>query len=346
MRGMVRAGCAASVLTVLVLAACASRPRAGAATQPGILTEAFQPTPGAPFDPPPGPQQRMPAGPVGVDAMKPLHPDVLARVNGEPILKRELAEFLCVNDPNMARLFLSSLVKMRIFRAEAKRLGVTAPEAAVDQALERILADLTRVAESNASTPQKFVQDRLGVTYPVYCEMQRSHARFELTRERLVRYAQILDDCVEGRIIVIPEREEAVKVVSQIREGADFAAVARESSKHLSRNIGGRLPLIGRWGVQPKLEERLFSLRPGEVSDPMPHEENGRQLWVVLKCVKFHPARRVGFAEVAAEIEAGLTKRSFFDMEVDNWYASLGERYKVEYSLQAVEPGAAGGQAR
>lgn len=62
----------------------------------------------------------------------------------------------------------------------------------------------------------------------------------------------------------------AQELVSQLRNGADFAALAKEYSDDFSsRDSGGDLGWFGRGRMVPEFEEAAFSLDVGEISDPV-----------------------------------------------------------------------------
>jgi peptidyl-prolyl cis-trans isomerase D len=60
------------------------------------------------------------------------------------------------------------------------------------------------------------------------------------------------------------------EVLQEIRDGADFAAVAsRESADSVSRENGGDLGEAGRGDFVPAFEEAALALRPGQISEPV-----------------------------------------------------------------------------
>jgi len=297
----------------------------------------FQPTPGAPFEPPPGPDPEPPAGPIGVDQVSSMQPDVLVLVNGEAIKKADLAEYICLRDPARARLMIDKLIKFRILRSEMKRLKVEVPEEKVQ---ERVKADLKKVldaARARGQDPDLFVKDRLGIPMATYRYLESILVRTAMARARVVRYAQLLEDRVEGRIIVVQTREEADRVLEKLEAGADFGALARKVSHHQTHVNGGLLPPHGRWNVEPELEKVLFSLPRGGISEVIKTEEEGKTSFVILKCVRFHRARRVSYAEVKEEIEEGLRLRPLEEIEGSGWIQSMVKRYKVELFLRPPE---------
>jgi len=79
---------------------------------------------------------------------------------------------------------------------------------------------------------------------------------------------------VNARHIVVDTREEAQRLLEQIRAGADFAALARQYSQDaFTRERGGDLGYFPR-GIltSSKVEEVAFSLQPGQVSEVIESE--------------------------------------------------------------------------
>lgn len=75
-------------------------------------------------------------------------------------------------------------------------------------------------------------------------------------------------DQAHARHIQVGSEAEAQEILALMREGGDFAALARERSLDLTtRDSGGDLGWFARGLVAPELEDAAFSLQPGEISD-------------------------------------------------------------------------------
>jgi len=269
-----------------------------------------------------------------MDAAPPLWSDVLARVEGKPIDKRDLADYLCVNDPKLVRVLLDQMAKLRILRSEIKRLRVEVPEDVVAKRMQGIDDEVEQAAKAAGKDVPTFIGERFGISYEVFRQLQTIRERALVARERVVRYWHYLDDLMYARIIVVEDVGEAERLVAQLRAGAEFGDVARRSSIHHTRTEGGEMPPIGRWGVHPALEEVMFKLEPGEISSPVAFRENDREFWAIFKCIRYRPGRKVAYAEVKDEIEKELVRRPVREIELNGWVEAMMKRYKVEILIR------------
>jgi peptidyl-prolyl cis-trans isomerase SurA len=64
-------------------------------------------------------------------------------------------------------------------------------------------------------------------------------------------------------------KAEADRLVTQLRQGGNFAQAARQFSQSAGANNGGDLGWVQQGQLPPDLEEPLSKLRPGEITDPI-----------------------------------------------------------------------------
>ncbi len=64
---------------------------------------------------------------------------------------------------------------------------------------------------------------------------------------------------------------KAMQIVKQLRAGANFAQMAAQVSDDIaSAERGGELGSFGRGQLPPEIEQRIFNMQMGQISDPMP----------------------------------------------------------------------------
>jgi parvulin-like peptidyl-prolyl isomerase len=122
---------------------------------------------------------------------------------------------------------------------------------------------------------------------------------------------------VHARVIVLEDQAAADAVVSQLRQGADFATLVREQSVDVAtKDSGGDLGWFPRGLVAPELEDAAFALQPGETSDPV--SLGGR--FHVIQVVERESARAL-----SDEMKTQLMQAKF-----DRWLADLRAQAVIE----------------
>lgn len=99
-------------------------------------------------------------------------------------------------------------------------------------------------------------------------------------------------------------KAKAMQVLKQLREGADFAELAKEQSDDFgSKRLGGE---IRGWSAKgkfvPTFEEAAFALKPGEISELV----RTRFGYHIIKLLEKREARQLSFDEVKEPILAGV----------------------------------------
>ena len=69
--------------------------------------------------------------------------------------------------------------------------------------------------------------------------------------------------------ILVETEEEALAIVQELKDGAEFAAVAREKSTGPSGPNGGQLGWFGAGAMVPEFETAVIAMEPGAVSAPV-----------------------------------------------------------------------------
>ena len=128
------------------------------------------------------------------------------------------------------------------------------------------------------------------------------------------------------------QRAEALKKVEKIqervKEGEDFAALAKESSQCPSSSQGGDLGYFGRGNMVQPFEEAAFALKPGEVSDIV----QARFGYHLIKVMYKKPETTISFEDAKDRIEQRL-KNEKVQKEVKLYVEKLKKDAKVERFL-------------
>jgi len=101
------------------------------------------------------------------------------------------------------------------------------------------------------------------------------------------------------------KKAEAEKVLQQLRQGADFATMAKKYSEDSSKDRGGDLGFFSRGQMVPTFEESTFSLKPGEISSIVESPFG----FHIIKVEEVQPEKTRSFAEVSPTIRQYLAQR-------------------------------------
>jgi peptidyl-prolyl cis-trans isomerase C len=245
---------------------------------------------------------------------------ILGSVNGEALTKEELdglvPEGFTVDEQNLPGI-LDKWVSNALLYQEALKRGLD-KEPDVKRALDRLRRDylvnevLQKLTAASSVSQAELMQ---------YYNAHKDEFTFEVKMQR----------------IVLPDSELAARTLAEVRAGADFTKLAKErsqdmlleggqESKYFSRGVGDP-----RQGGDPSLEEAIFALSPGQVSDAIATQEG----YQIIKLVdKKKVKESVTLPEVKEYIQAVLTYRKNQDA-VNKLLSSLREKAKVELKPDA-----------
>ena len=275
-----------------------AQPGAPAAGLPGTVAPALPGVTGAPGG-------VLPTGQPADAPVKPVPavlPAVLAKVNGEDVLKWEVEAALKQAEATaggpvpadkrdaVLRSILDDIVTYHLLSQEARGRKMDVPEADVDAEMLKIRQEFpTEDAYKQALLLQ-------GVTVEQLREVTRRAMQAkkivdaEVTTKIAVQdaevdvfYKQNIDRFKQGDTVhashiylaVPPNAEPAEKnqkraaaseLLKQLRGGADFAKVARENSNDATAANGGDLGFFAKGDMPPDFEKIAFDLKPGTMS--------------------------------------------------------------------------------
>jgi peptidyl-prolyl cis-trans isomerase C len=134
---------------------------------------------------------------------------------------------------------------------------------------------------------------------------------------------------VQLRVIAAESRAQAEEMIRQIKGGADFADVARGSSRDPSAANGGLLGYVRQETLTPELGAVGFAL-PVNGMTAYPVRSGG--LWWVVRCEGRHERPPLTFTEARPDVERYIVKSGSADLEVQaikqtnvNYYGLIGK---------------------
>jgi len=202
----------------------------------------------------------------------------------------------------LTQQILRTLIDERLKLQEARRLGATVSQAEIDRRMDAMAkqsggtgAALVDYLRANGLSPESLSE-----------QMRAELAWAKVTRHTFLQNIIITDDQIDEVLnqlraeqgqpsyrvseiylaVDAPEkdletRQTAERLVGQIREGADFAAIARQFSQSASAASGGDLGWMTASQLDRDAADAVRGMAPGQVSDPI-HTAGGYYVIAVL----------------------------------------------------------------
>ncbi len=250
------------------------------------------------------PDQEEAIPPAGPDA---LFPAVVARVNGKPILGRDLeqriqGQLAPIGNPQWNKLreeykqeltsqSLGALVATELLYQKALASGIKATDTEVQAEFAKIAKTFSSDAEMNASLAsrgldraslnkdlerslvvskfiQEFVAKKVAVTPAEAAQYYGQHTE-EFRHEEIARTSHIFIQVAQGSTAEQGQiaLRRAEALLARLKKGEDFAKLAKENSMDGSASQGGDIGYSPKGQLAPEYEAVAFSLPVGGLSD-------------------------------------------------------------------------------
>ncbi|CAN5122280.1 peptidylprolyl isomerase [soil metagenome] len=132
---------------------------------------------------------------------------------------------------------------------------------------------------------------------------------------------------VHARHILVETEDEAKKVEEELKKGADFAELAKKTSKDPGAADGGDLGFFTKDQMVPEFSAVAFAMEPGKISDPVKSQFG----WHVIKVEEKRNRKAPDFAQVKPQIEQYVIRKAQAD-----YVTSLRAGAKIERMDQAA----------
>jgi peptidyl-prolyl cis-trans isomerase C len=295
-------------------APAAPTPAAPAPVAPATTAPSITP----PATTPPATTAATPASP----AAKPADP-VVARVNGEEIHLSEINEAGHQLPEQYQKMPANVLYPLL-----------------VDQAIDRVtMADMARkqdlekdplVARALAHAEEVTLQNAL-ISREVGPQITEAaiHAEYDKTVA-----GKTGEEEVHARHILVSSEADAVKIIAELKKGADFATLAKARSSDPGAATGGDLGWFKKADMLPAFSAAAFALKPGQITDKPVHTQYG---WHVIKVEGRRASPAPTFAEVHDDLRQKLIQDAVQRVLAESKVGVSIERYNPDGSpLQAT----------
>ncbi|MDW8102262.1 MAG: peptidylprolyl isomerase [Anaerolineae bacterium] len=192
---------------------------------------------------------------------------VLEEMIDEELIRQKAAEEGVTVSPEELQLYIERLFGYERYPptpTPTPAQPITITETPTPQPTPISEEDFRRLYQSFLSILSK----EAGITEQEYRDMVAVNLLREKLRQVLAEKVPSTAEQVRARHILLESEEEARKVLEELKQGADFAELARKYSKdEATRENGGDLGWFPKGEWDPAFDAVAFSLKVGEISD-------------------------------------------------------------------------------
>ena len=308
---------------------------------------------------------------VGCDPAEPVaNVDSQARkvviFEGGDVTQGELDEFaeqagVPKDDPQYqatVQQIMPQIVSVEIAKAYAQEHNITVSDKEVDQELTKLkeqVGDQARSSGQDVSNQEAYEQalkqnniteeqlrEDIRENLPVQKVQQRVAGDAEPSDEEIRNYyeknkeAQFMTPeqrCVRHILFNKDQKEKAEEIEQQLKNGGDFAKLAKENSQDPgSAANGGDLGCLGTGETVPEFEQAAFGAKQGEIVGPI-QTEFGYHL---LEVTDIKPMEARSLDEVESQIRSQLSTEQQSE-EFSKWLEEQKKKRDVKY-LEGYKP--------
>lgn len=238
---------------------------------------------------------------------------------------------------------LQAIINERLIAQQADKQQVSVSEEEIQQQIDALLeayhaSDIQTVLNEQGQSYQEWEQSQrdkllleklvdLNMSSMISVSEEETRQAYEQNKEKYDHPAQ-----VRAAQILTYDESQAQRALQELRNGVDFAQVARKFSESQDAETGGDLGFFGEGVMPPEFDEVIFPLKLGEIS-PVVKTQYGYQIFTLIER---RDASRVSFEEAKTLIEERLKqqKRMF---AIDLWMLDLQKEAKILLNHNAIK---------
>ncbi len=271
---------------------------------------------------------------IGFTGCTQTQKEVVAKVNDVEITKDELYNQLVAQNGEAA---LNALIaeKIMVAEVEAKEITVT------DEEIQENINEMTdyyggEEEMNNALTQYNLTLDDMKENITTNLQLQKVLEPYvEITDEEIQEYfttnKEYLDQAEEVKAshILVETKETADEVKEKLNGGADFADLAKEYSTDTSNSqSGGSLGYFGKGQMVAEFDEKAFSMKVDEISDPIQTQFG----YHIIKVEDHKEAKEATLDEVKEDIRKSIFQDKMGDA-YNTWFTEMLEQYEITNNL-------------
>ncbi|HHR84904.1 MAG TPA: tetratricopeptide repeat protein [Candidatus Acetothermia bacterium] len=140
------------------------------------------------------------------------------------------------------------------------------------------------------------------------------------------------DEQVRASHILVKDLDTANKVLDELNNGADFAELAKKYSTDTgTKDKGGDLGFFGRGQMVKEFEDAAFSLKVGEISQPVKSQYG----YHIIKVTDRKAAHTPSLADVKTKVHDDYVKE-VGDTKFNDWYKNIHDQAQITVEMPLV----------
>ncbi|KRG10939.1 foldase [Virgibacillus soli] len=260
--------------------------------------------------------------------------EIVANVGDVKITKDELYDQLV---DNYGEQTLDGMINEKIVNMEVKKEKISISDDEIQKEMDDYIEQSGGEEAFNSALQQQGMKKKdLEKDIVQYLSIQKIlEPRIEITDDEIKEYFESnkanfdQEEQVEASHILVDDEKTAKEVKKKIDEGEDFAELAKEYSKDESNaESGGELGFFGKGKMVKEFEDKAFSMKVDEISDPVKTEHG----YHIIKVTDKKDAKKAKLADHKEEIKDTLFEQKL-QTEYQTWLNEKKEDYKIKKSL-------------
>ena len=264
--------------------------------------------------------------------------ETVATVEGEKITKDELYDVLVKAQGEEA---VALLIEEKLVALEMKKEKLSVSDKEIDAELASYIEssggdDAFAAALQQSGMTEKQFKDNI----VQFLSLQKlMEPRIDITDEEMKAFfeenkeAMAEPEQVEASHILVEDEEKAKEVAKKLKDGGDFAKLAKEySTDEANADKGGELGFFTADKMAPEFSAAAFGLKADEVSEPVQTEFG----FHIIKVTDKKDAKDAVYKDNIDLIKDKVSEEKL-QAEYGVWMVEMQEKYKIENSL-AAEP--------
>lgn len=262
-------------------------------------------------------------------AADPVNNPVVARVNGEEITRGEVLALVKQMPPQMQQIPVEQLLPISveqlitnvIIDGKAQNANLE-NDADVKEQVAKVQEQIVRTKYIENAIDERLTDERLQEAYQEYVD------NFPETEE------------VSAAHILVDDEAVAKDAIKKLKDGADFAALAKELSKDGTAQNGGDLGFFAASEVVPEFAKATFGAKPGLIGAPIKSQFGFHVIRVGEK--RMRPVEE--YADVKPFLEQEM-QRQVFEETIQEWKEAANiERFDINGNPMGQQEPAAGSE--